>query len=176
VQALTVDIPGYQGRLDTVAAALAGTVNSAQSNGYDRSGQPGAAVFSGNTAATLAVSVTSPSGIAASSTPGGNLDGSNAIGLSQAGTAPTGPDAVYQTLIGDLGAAAGLAQHRQTTQDAIAGSVDTLRDSASGVSYDEEVSNMLTYQQAFQASSRVLTTLDDMLDTLINHTGVVGRG
>ena len=34
---------------------------------------------------------------------------------------------------------------------------------------------MLTYQRAYQASSRVLTTLDDMLDTLINHTGLVGR-
>jgi len=44
----------------------------------------------------------------------------------------------------------------------------------SGVSYDEEVSNMVTFQQAFQASSRVLTTLDSMLDTLINHTGLVG--
>jgi flagellar hook-associated protein 1 FlgK len=43
------------------------------------------------------------------------------------------------------------------------------------VSYDEEVSNMLTYQMAFQASSRVLTTLDSMLDTLINRTGLVGR-
>ena len=54
-------------------------------------------------------------------------------------------------------------------------SVDSLRTSVSGVSYDEEVSNMLTFQRAYQASSRVLTTLDDMLDTLINHTGLVGR-
>jgi flagellar hook-associated protein 1 FlgK len=176
VQALTVDIPNYQGRLDAVAAALANTVNSAQASGYDLSGQPGAAMFTGTTAATITMSLTSPAGIAASSTPGGNLDGSHAIALSQAGTSATGPDAVYQTLVGDLGAASGLAQQRQTTQDAITASVDSLRDSASGVSYDEEVTNMISHQQAFQASSRVLTTLDDMLDTLINHTGVVGRG
>lgn len=175
VQALTTDIPNYQSRLDAVAAALAGTVNSAQSNGYDLSGQSGAPIFSGTTAATLTVSLTSPSGVAASSTPGGNLDGSNAANLSQTGTASGSPDAVYQTLVGDLGAASGLAQQRQTTQDAITNSVDKVRDSASGVSYDEEVSNMLTFQQAYQASSRVLTTLDGMLDTLINHTGVVGR-
>ena len=52
--------------------------------------------------------------------------------------------------------------------------VDALHASVSGVSYDEEVSSMLTYQHAFTASSRVLTTIDQMLDTLINHTGVVG--
>jgi flagellar hook-associated protein 1 FlgK len=120
--------------------------------------------------------LTSPTGIAASSTPGGNLDGSNAMNLSQAGTAASSPDAVYQTLVGDLGAASGLAHHRQTTQESITTAVDNVRNSTSGVSYDEEVSNMITFQQAFQASSRVLTTLDDMLDTLINHTGVVGRG
>jgi flagellar hook-associated protein 1 FlgK len=175
VQALTTDIPNYQSRLDAVAAALASAVNSAQANGYDLSGQPGNPVFTGTTAATLTVSLTSPSGVAASSTPGGNLDGSNALNLSQAGTAPNSPDVAYQTLVGDLGAASGLAQQRQTTQDAITTSVDKVRDSASGVSYDEEVSHMLTFQQAYQASSRVLTTLDGMLDTLINHTGVVGR-
>jgi flagellar hook-associated protein 1 FlgK len=97
------------------------------------------------------------------------------VKLSQSGAGPTGPDVVYQTMIGDLGAASAQAQQRQATQDAITDSVDQLRDSASGVSLDEEVSNMLTFQQAFQASSRVLTTLDEMLDTLINHTGQVGR-
>jgi len=35
---------------------------------------------------------------------------------------------------------------------------------------------MLTYQHAFEAASRVLTTVDSVLDTLINHTGLVGRG
>jgi flagellar hook-associated protein 1 FlgK len=34
---------------------------------------------------------------------------------------------------------------------------------------------MLTYQHAYSAASRVLTTLDSMLDTLINHTGLVGQ-
>jgi flagellar hook-associated protein 1 FlgK len=175
VHALTVDVPKYQGRLDAVAAALANTVNSAQTSGYDLSGAAGAPLFSGTTAATITVSLSSPGGIAASSTPGGNLDGSHATALSQTGTAANGPDIVYQTLVGDVGAASAQAQQQQTTQHAVADSVDQVRDSTSGVSLDEEVSNMLTYQQAFQASSRVLTTLDEMLDTLINHTGVVGH-
>jgi flagellar hook-associated protein 1 FlgK len=44
----------------------------------------------------------------------------------------------------------------------------------SGVSLDEEMTNMITFQRGYQASSRVMSTMDDMLDTLINRTGRVG--
>jgi len=74
-----------------------------------------------------------------------------------------------------MGTASSLATQQQSTQAAVVSNVDSLHASVNGVSYDEEVSNMLTYQHAFSASSRVLTTIDQMLDTLINHTGVVGR-
>jgi flagellar hook-associated protein 1 FlgK len=53
-------------------------------------------------------------------------------------------------------------------------SVGNLQQSASGVNIDQETTNILIYQRAYQASSRVLTTVDEMLDTLINHTGTVG--
>ncbi|MDE7281152.1 MAG: flagellar hook-associated protein FlgK, partial [Ruminiclostridium sp.] len=49
------------------------------------------------------------------------------------------------------------------------------RDSISGVSDTEEGANMLTYQKWFNASSRMLTTIDEMLDRLITNTGIVGR-
>lgn len=49
------------------------------------------------------------------------------------------------------------------------------RDSVSGVSLDEEASNMMMYMSAYNASSRLMTTLDQALDVLINSTGVVGR-
>lgn len=55
--------------------------------------------------------------------------------------------------------------------------VDTLldaRDEVSGVQMDEEGINMLNYQKWYSASSRMLTTLDDALDKLINGTGRVG--
>ena len=42
------------------------------------------------------------------------------------------------------------------------------------MSTDEEATNMLTYQRAYEGSARVLTAIDQMLDTLINRTGVVG--
>ena len=53
-------------------------------------------------------------------------------------------------------------------------SADTRRQSVSGVSIDEEMANMIRFQRGYQASARTMSTLDDMLDTLINRTGRVG--
>ena len=49
------------------------------------------------------------------------------------------------------------------------------RDSISGVSLDEEASNMMTYLSAYNAAARLMTALDEVLNTLINNTGLVGR-
>lgn len=53
--------------------------------------------------------------------------------------------------------------------------IQNSRDSVSGVSLDEEASNMMMYMSAYSAASRLMTTLDQALDILINNTGVVGR-
>jgi flagellar hook-associated protein 1 FlgK len=45
----------------------------------------------------------------------------------------------------------------------------------SGVSLDEEMSNLLKYQHAYNASARVVNVLDSMIDTIVNRMGVVGR-
>ena len=52
--------------------------------------------------------------------------------------------------------------------------VDDRRQSVSGVSLDEEMSNLVRFQRAYQASSRAMSTMDEMLDVLINRTGRVG--
>ena len=49
------------------------------------------------------------------------------------------------------------------------------RDAISGVSLDEEGMNLLHYNQSYNAAARLMTTLDEALDKLINGTGVVGR-
>lgn len=60
-------------------------------------------------------------------------------------------------------------------QKTLVESIERERESISGVSIDEEVVNMIRYQNAFAAASRILTTLDEMLSILIERTGVVGR-
>jgi flagellar hook-associated protein 1 FlgK len=174
VVALTSTIPAYQSRLDAVATALATSVNSAQAAGFDLAGNAGGPLFSGSSAGTIGVAIVDPTALAASGTPGGNLDGSNALALSRQGAAPASPDSTYADLVGSIGSAASLANQQQVTQAAVTTSVDALQTSVSGVNYDEEVSNMLTFQHAYSAAARVLTTVDSMLDTLINHTGLVG--
>ena len=66
--------------------------------------------------------------------------------------------------------------------DSIAGSlganllnIDNNRTSISGVSLDEEMTNMIKYQHSYDANARMITAMDEMLETLINRTGVVGR-
>ena len=51
--------------------------------------------------------------------------------------------------------------------------VDASRESLSGINIDEEMVNLLAAQRGYEGASRVLTTMDSMLDTLINRTGLV---
>jgi flagellar hook-associated protein 1 len=173
--ALTTTYPGYQAQLDGVANSLSSVVNAVQAAGYDLTGASGLAMFTGSGAAGITVAITDPRQVAASGTAGGTLDGSNALSASVLGASPGGPDVAYTNLVADVASSSLLAQRQAATQQAVTASVATLQNSVSGVSTDEEVSAMLTYQHAYQAASRVMTTVDDMLDTLINHTGVVGR-
>lgn len=174
LDAVTITIPGYTAQLDGVAAALANTVNTAHQAGYDLSGAAGGPFFTGTTAATIGVAISDPAKVAASGVPGGNLDASNAVTISRLGTATGGADEAYRALVTTIASQSRSASQAASTQDAVTSSVDAQRQSVSGVSLDEETSNMLTFQRAYQASSRVLTTVDDMLDTLINKTGRVG--
>ena len=61
------------------------------------------------------------------------------------------------------------------TQDAVMTQIQNWRDSEQGVDWNEELTNMLRFQKGFSACSRMLTVMDEMLDRLVNNTGVVGR-
>ena len=74
-----------------------------------------------------------------------------------------------------LGVQSAVATTTLQTQSAISTQVDASRESSSGVNIDEEMTNMLQFQHGYQAAARLITTIDEMLDTLINRTGMVGR-
>ncbi|WP_430780661.1 flagellar hook-associated protein FlgK [Actinoplanes sp. G11-F43] len=178
-------------RLDKVAGKLAERVNDMHSAGWSINGDTGIDFFvpvnagdditAGNIKVNsallndvnkVAVSSGDPRGV---DTPTRILDGKVADGLADLADAKDGPDSEYQQLIGDLGVAAQSSMRRRDIQNAVTDQVDATRDAESGVNLDEEMTNLLTYQRGYEASSRVLTTIDSMLDQLINRTGLVGR-
>ncbi len=77
----------------------------------------------------------------------------------------------FSTAVSNLGQAVSGATARSTDQTSIENLVRTQRDGVSGVSLDEETANLLKYQRAFQASSRVFSTIDSLLDNVVNSLG-----
>ncbi|WBX78640.1 flagellar hook-associated protein FlgK [Virgibacillus salarius] len=97
-----------------------------------------------------------------------NLNG-NPLGES------TSINSFYQSLIGEMGVKAQEA-NRMTNNTAILRSqVEDQRMAVSSVSLDEEMSNMIRFQHAYNAAARSMTTMDEMLDKIINSMGLVGR-
>ena len=58
------------------------------------------------------------------------------------------------------------------TQNQLMKQLEEMRQSVSGVSVDEELSNMIKYQHGYAAAARFITTVNQMLDTIINRMGV----
>jgi flagellar hook-associated protein 1 FlgK len=171
---LATIIPAISDALDAVARNLADTVNGLHRGGYGADGSTGLDFFSGTTAATIRVAVTDPNQVAVSSA-AGTLDNAVADAIADVGSSPTGPDRQYQGMIGQLGVAAQGSSRRAEIQANVTEQVDQSREAQAGVNLDEEMTNLLTYQRGYEAASRVLTTIDSMLDQLINRTGLVGR-
>jgi flagellar hook-associated protein 1 FlgK len=140
---------------------------------YDRSGTAGQAFFTfGPTGITVnAALLADPTKVAASSLPGGSLDGSAAQSI--AGL--KGATAAYQDVVVRIGVEAQAATRRSQVQDGVVKQVDASRESGSGVNVDEEMTNMLAAQRAYQAAARYVNAVDETLDTLVNRLGLVGR-
>jgi flagellar hook-associated protein 1 len=89
--------------------------------------------------------------------------------------APTTIGDQYAQQVAALGVDSRTAQGESANQQVLVKHLQTERNSVSGVSLDEETTHLIQYQRAYQAAARVVTVVDDMLDTLINGTGRVGR-
>ena len=81
----------------------------------------------------------------------------------------------YQSLIGKVGADSGTARHTKENLELLVAQVDNARQSVQGVSLDEEMAQMIRFQHAYDAAARVITTMDEALETVISKLGVIGR-
>jgi flagellar hook-associated protein 1 FlgK len=75
---------------------------------------------------------------------------------------------VYRNFVVDIGIQAQTINRRADAQQVISDDATAAEEAESGVSLDEEMTNMLMYQRAYEAAAKVISTVDDTLDTLIN--------
>jgi flagellar hook-associated protein 1 FlgK len=172
-------IPQYQSDLDTLAAELITALNTQHSAGYGLGDSTGGQdFFSGTDAGDIAVdpAITADPDLIAAAGDSGGLPGDNQNALAIAdleftqllngGTQTL--DAFYQSLVVLVGNEAGQASTQLDNENALDTHLFNLRQSISGVSIDEETINLLKYEQAYQAASRIITTADEMYETLLS--------
>ena len=166
--------------LDQLAEDFATQVNTAHGQGFTAAGAAGGAFFTGAGAGGLTVAIIDPAGIAAAgSATGGANDGNHALAMAGLRSNPMIGGSSSEEALHAYAARLGSLASEATNQSAASGEVlaGLSRDRAevSSVSTDEEMADMIRFQRAYEASARLMTTIDQMLDRLINSTGMVGR-
>jgi flagellar hook-associated protein 1 len=178
-------IPGYQAQLDQLAYTLASTVNGQHATGYDLDGDPGGALFQPlTTVAGAAAALKIDAGVAsdprliaaASLSAAGDNGNSRQLAALRTALVMGGGTGTFNEAWADLTYSVG--QDRATasaelkSRQEIVTQIESLRDSVSGVSLDEEAMLMMKFQRAYEANARFFTTVDSAIATLL---GLVGN-
>jgi flagellar hook-associated protein 1 FlgK len=178
-------IPKYLNDLDELARVLATEVNRLHSVGYDLKGATGISFFEESflSAANIRLSQDVANDVTkiAASASGAIGDNANALAivdlrkalLMTRGAATM--EEFYNTIVGQIGIDTSKAIQLRENHALLVEQLENTRQSVQGVSLDEEMTQMIKYQHAFDAAARVITTIDEALDTVINNMGIVGR-
>ncbi len=170
-------IPAYLTDLDNLAVSMATEVNSIHKTGYNLANQTGNNFFNPETdgAGSFRVSdeiVDDPMLIATSSGPDepGNGNIANAINELQNEYFLDNVkfSDFYNSLISDVGSKVQEANFLRISQEMVVSSIQNHRDSISGVSLDEEMTNLIKYEQAYQAASRMISVADELIQAVLN--------
>jgi len=86
-----------------------------------------------------------------------------------------GYNTFIESFVGEIAVEVSHIENRVNGEKSLLDSISQQRQSVSGVSLDEEMTNLMKYQHSYTAAARMITTIDEMLDVLINKTGTVGR-
>lgn len=171
-------LAGLAETYNELAIELATSVNAIHTTGQTTEGEPGQnfftdfpAGYSGIAVLDLEVLITNGDDIAVAEPGGGALDGSIADAISQLSSASD----LWAQAVVEIGVQTRTATQRAEASEFTRANAELQLLSATGVDTDEETLNLLAYQRGYEAAARLLTTIDEMLDVLINRTGVVGR-
>ncbi len=179
-------IPEYSQALDDMAEALVTNVNALHQTGYNLDGTTTGINFFNPThvsAADISLSgdIANDVNNIAASLSGEVGDNRNALAISDLRNSllmsrgTTTISDFYQSLVGKIGMDTGKSQNLKEDYELLVTQTENSRQSVQGVSLDEEMAQMIKYQHAFDAAARVITTMDEALDVVINGMGVVGK-
>ncbi|HLH09616.1 MAG TPA: flagellar basal body rod C-terminal domain-containing protein, partial [Terriglobales bacterium] len=168
--------PGLVSDLDTLAYNLITEFNLVHANGFDLNGQPGTNFFvqpAGQTgsAGSFNVNITDPSLVAASSdtAAGGNANLLSLIDLQKQQIVQGSPPMTfYGNLLYQVGSEISNAEAEQQASDLISQQLADQRGAVSGVSLNDEATNLLRYQRAFEAAARVVDIISSLTETAVN--------
>jgi flagellar hook-associated protein 1 len=169
-------LASLQSSINTLASTLITQVNSIFSAGYSSTGTTGANFFNGTDASSISVNhtlVSTPSLMQSSDSATASGDNTVALQLAQLGSTPqtalngqTFNDS-YNETVAAMGDSLQTANNEVNSQSSVSQMLQTQFDSVSGVSVDTEMTNLMTYQRAYEASAQLVTTINTMLgDTL----------
>jgi flagellar hook-associated protein 1 FlgK len=174
-------IPSTQSALDNLAANLISAVNTQQQKGFDLNGAQGQVFYVPFTPATpgsnagaavaMAVALASPDQVAASSDgTAGNSGNATALAeiQNQAIVAGETPAAYYAALVDQVGNSVSTASSEEEGVSLVLQQLTNQQSSVSGVSLDEEASNLILYQRAYEAAARVMSIVDELTSETIN--------
>lgn len=164
-----IRIANARADLVDLARDFAEGVNEVQAQGRDLNMQAGAAMFAIDTAdpTRMSMTLTDPAQIAAASVGGGTRDAGNLTKLQSIRAS----DGYEKRVTGMIAGNAAALQNRKTVAEAQTAILDgavSARDAASGVDLDNEAVDLIRFQQAYQASSRVIQVAKDTFQTLLD--------
>jgi flagellar hook-associated protein 1 FlgK len=161
--ATSTDIPGFRARFDSFVTTAVTALNSQHALNLTPAGTAGGPLLT-DSAHTLTVAVTQTSELAAADAAGGAQNGQGAAALAALRTTVDGSAAsMVSGIAGDVANVSRSSDNAKLLSDA----ASSARLSLTGVNIDEEMTTMISEQRAYAAAARVVSTVDQMLDTLI---------
>ncbi len=170
-------LASLQTSVNTLASQLITQVNGIYSGGYDLNGNTGADLFTGTDASDIGVNsalANDPSQFQASGTAGAAGDNTVVLSLAQLANGnisglnnQTFSQSWAQT-VGNLGNTISSLNEQVNNSSSVTQMLTSQRASVSGVSIDEEMTNLMQFQKSYEASAQLITTLNEMLQTVVS--------
>jgi flagellar hook-associated protein 1 FlgK len=175
IETRDVAVPDYLNRMDSLASSIMTEVNTLHQAGFDLNNNSGGDFFSGSSALNMAVDsalLADTDLIAAGSLSGDPGDNGNVMAIAELQNSiligSSTFDDYYNSIVSNVGSNVKNASINYNHQSAVAEQLDNYRETVSGVSIDEEMVNLVKFQHAYDAAAKLISTVDELLATLMN--------